>query len=158
MTMQEEILTERRPPGFERGSVRLNLWCAIWAIAAVLGAAMAVLAARPGVLLFGLSLTAYALQAALAEYLGVKVGREAVSTPRRLISAAPLITFWREEIPLNEIIEVAALPNAFGVERVIARRAFNLRTPVFFPTREAKLSFFDAIKRFNPNVSIYRSQ
>lgn len=158
MTMRDESFAERRSPYMSGGEGRLTLWCAAWAVLALAGGAMAALSAGPGGLLAGVIVAGFSLQAAIAEYAGVRTGRASISAPRRLAAVAPFLAFWREEIPWSEVIDITALPNAFGVERVLLRRAMNVRTPVFLPTRDAKLALFEAAACANPNVSVYRAR
>lgn len=129
-------------------------WCFVWACAV---GASAFLAIRLGgmlqlaaVFLFG-----YAVQAFVAEWLGVTVSLDCVSAPRRPASLWPIAVFWRAQGSPTDIAGLTAVSaEGAGVVQLSWMRGGKIR--LIFPTRDRKLEFFEAVRRFRPNVRVFR--
>jgi len=129
-------------------------WCFVWLCTVV---ASAYLAARLGgmlqlaaVFMFG-----YALQAFVAEWLGVTVSLDCVSAPRRPAGLWPIAVFWRAQGSPTDIAGLTAVSaEGAGVVQLSWMRGGTIR--LIFPTRDRKLEFFEAVRRFRPNVRVFR--
>jgi hypothetical protein len=126
--------------------------CAAWLI--ILGASLALQSGRPAPLeiLFLLFLAIYAMQAFVAEALGVRVSTKSISFPRRLNPGFPFLVLWRVSVDCIDIDQISSRPKA----RVRVQKNNGERLQVNFPNREARLRFFQFVKRVDPSISISR--
>ena len=144
-------------------SYRNVRWCAIWAAAVVIGCGFVV---HPNIYLQfpALLFFIYALQALIAEYMGVKISVDWVSAPRRLPGLwaprqAPGIwrvaVFWRTYGSPSEIEGLTSLtaqgPGVVELEWMRGGRIWLLLSD-----RESKLAFFETLRRYRPQVRIFR--
>jgi hypothetical protein len=125
--------------------------CAGWLILA--GACLGLLFVRtnPLEILFLLLLAIYAIQAFVAEALGIRVSRKSISFPRRLVPGFPFLVLWRARIRCAEIDQISSRPKA----RVRVEKISGERLGLDFPSREARLRFYQLVKRAAPYISIY---
>jgi len=129
-------------------------WSAFWACMVVASIVAATYASNklqlPAVVLF-----AYSVQAFLAEWIGVTVSLDRVSAPWRPASTWPVAVFWRTQGSPTDIEGLtsfsATQPN---VVRLSWMRGGKIR--LIFPTRDRKLEFFEAVRRFRPSVRVFR--
>ncbi len=128
--------------------------CAAWLI--LTSACLALLFVRTSPLesLFLLLLIIYAMQAFLAEALGIRVRKKSISFPRRSIPGFPFVVLWRARIECADINQVSSRPKA----RARMEKSTGERLRMDFPSREARLRFFRLVKRANPWISIYGSR
>jgi hypothetical protein len=144
-------------------SYRNVRWCAIWAVAVVIAGGLVIHQNRylqfPALLLF-----LYALQALIAEYIGVKVSVDWVSAPRRLPGLWaprqapgiwPIAVLWRTCGSPSEIEGLTSL-TAVGPGVVELQWMRGGRIWVLLSGRESKLSFFETLRRYRPQVRIFR--
>jgi hypothetical protein len=126
--------------------------CAAWLI--LFGVSLALQSVRPNPLeiIFLLLLAIYALQAFVAEALGVRVSKKTISFPRRLIPGFPFLVLWRVRVKCADIDQISSRPKA----RVRVQKSTGERLQVNFPSREARLRFFQFVKRADPSISISR--
>jgi hypothetical protein len=99
-----------------------------------------------------LFLTVYGIQAFIAEALGVRVSKKSISFPRRLIPNFPFLVLWRVHVKCADIDQISSRPKA----RVRVQKSTGERLQVHFPSREARLRFFQFVKREDPSISISR--
>ncbi len=106
----------------------------------------------------------YALQALIAEYLGVRVSVDWVSAPRRLpglwaprqaSGIWPIAVFWRTYGTPAEIEGVTSL-SAEGPGVVEIQWMRGSRVWLLLSDRDSKLEFFEALRRYRPQVRIFR--
>jgi hypothetical protein len=150
--------------GLPRISCYRNLrWCAIWAVAVAIAFALVVHPNRylqfPALLIF-----IYALQALIAEYMGVKISVDWVSAPRRLPGLWaprqapgiwPIAVFWRTYGSPSEIEGVTSL-TGIGPGVVELQWMRGGRIWLLLSDRESKLAFFETLRRYRPLVRIFR--
>ena len=103
-------------------------------------------------ILFLLFLTIYGTQAFIAEALGIHVNKKSIRFPRRLIPGNPFLILWRMRVKCADIEQISARPEA----RVRMQKSTGERLQVNFPSREARLRFFQFVKRVDPSISICR--
>lgn len=128
----------------------------VWASVAVLAAI--VFAARLHALV-GLASGAvalFALQAFVANWIGVIVRDSFVSVPRPVVKQIPVLTIWRERIPLPLLREATALGRFMGYDTV-GLGTIDGAVPVLFASRAQKLAFFEAITAEKADIKIYRA-
>jgi len=125
--------------------------CAAWLI--LTGACLALLSVRtnPLEILFLLLLTIYGMQAFIAESLGICVSKKSISFPRRSISGLPFLVLWRARIKCADIDQMSSRPRV----RVRVEKSTGERLRLDFPSRQARLRFFQLVKRADPWISIY---
>ena len=126
--------------------------CAAWLILTGVSVALQSVRTNPLEILFLLFLTIYAIQAFIAEALGVRVSKKSISFPRRLIPDFPFLVLWRVRVKCADIDQISSRPKA----RVRVQKSTGERLQVNFPSREARLRFFQFVKRADPSISISR--
>jgi hypothetical protein len=129
-------------------------WCAAWAFAVVIATVCVLYPNRylqfPALLFF-----LYALQALIAECLGVRISVDWVSAPRRLPGMWPIALFWRAYGSPSEIEGITSLAAA-GPGVVELNWMRGGRIVLLMADRESKLAFFEALRRYRPQVRIFR--
>lgn len=125
--------------------------CAAWPILA--GACLGLMLVRtnPLEILSLLLLAIYTIQAFIAEALGIRVSKKSISFPRRLIAGFPFLVLWRARIKCADIDQISSRPKA----RVRVEKISGERLGLDFPSREARLRFYQLVKRAAPCISIY---
>ena len=125
--------------------------CAAWLIST--SACLALLSVRtnPLEILFLLLLTIYGMQAFIAEALGICVSKKSISFPRRSIPGLPFLVLWRARIKCADIDQMFSRPKV----RVRVEKSTGERLRLDFPSRQARLRFFQLVKRADPWISIY---
>jgi hypothetical protein len=136
----------------EEAKMRSLPMCAAWLILTGVSVALQSVRTNPLEILILMLLTPYATQAFIAEALGVRVSQKSISFPRRLFPNFPFLVLWRMRIKCAEIDQISSRPKA-GV-RVQKRTGERLR--VDFPSREARLRFFQLVKQADPWISVCR--
>jgi len=144
-------------------SFRNARWCGLWATAVVIACGFALHPNRylqfPALLCF-----IYALQALIAEFIGVRVSVDWVSAPRRLPGLWaprqapgiwPVAVFWRSWGSPSEIEGLTSL-SAEGPGVVEVQWMSGGRIWLLLSDRDSKLAFFEALRRFRPQVRIFR--
>jgi hypothetical protein len=136
----------------EEATMRSLPLCAAWLILVGVNLELGSVRTQPLEIIFFLFLAIYATQAFVAEALGVRVGNESISFPRRLVSGFPFLVFWRVNIKWAEIDQMISRPNA----RVRVQKNTGERLQVSFGSREARLRFFQFVRQAAPSISISR--
>lgn len=126
--------------------------CAAWLILTGVSVALQSARTNPLEILILMFLTIYGIQAFIAEALGVRVSQKSISFPRRLIPNFPFLLLWRTCIKCAEIDQISSRPKA----RVRVQKNTGERLQVNFPSREARLRFFQLVKQADPWISISR--
>jgi hypothetical protein len=126
--------------------------CAAWLILTGVSVVLQSIRTNPLEILILLFLTIYGIQAFIAEALGVRVSKKSISFPRRLIPNFPFLVLWRMRIKCADIDQISSRPKA----RVRVQKSTGERLQVNFPSREARLRFFQFVKREDPSISISR--
>jgi len=126
--------------------------CAAWLILTGVSVVLQSARTNPLEILILMFLTIYGIQAFIAEALGVRVSEKAISFPRRLIPSFPFLVLWRMRIECADIDQISSRPKA----RVRVQKSTGERVQVNFPSREARLRFFQFVKRVDPSISISR--
>ena len=126
--------------------------CAAWLILTGVSVALQSARTNPLEILILMFLTIYGIQAFIAEALGVRVSQNSISFPRRLIPNFAFLVLWRTCIKCAEIDQISSRPKA----RVRVQKNTGERLQVNFPSREARLRFFQFVKRADPSISISR--
>ena len=106
--------------------------------------------------MFGL-VALYGAQAFIAEALGFKTDQTSLTIPRRLLQILPLLVLWRERIRWTDIVDITALPNSLGSERIRVHKSSGRYAFLTFRNRDQKLQFFQTAKQMQPSISIYRT-
>ncbi len=132
--------------------MRSLLMCAAWLILTGVSVALLFVRTQPTEIIFLLFLTIYAIQAFIAEVLGVRVSTKSISFPRRLSPNFPFLVLWRICVNCAEIDQISSRPNA----RVRVQKRTGERLQVSFPSREARLRFFQFVKTAAPSINIGR--
>jgi hypothetical protein len=135
-------------------SFRNVRWCALWAVVVAIATGCVLYANNylqfPALLFF-----IYALQALIAEYLGVRISVDSVSAPRRLPGIWPVVLLWRTYGSPCEIEGLTSLTVIGpGVVELEWMRGDRIR--LLLPDRESKLVLFEALRRYRPQVRIFR--
>ena len=126
--------------------------CAAWLILTGVSVVLQSIRTNPLEILILMLLTVYAIQAFIAEALGVRVSKKSISFPRRLIPGFPFLVLWRMCVKCADIDQISSRPKA----RVRVQKSTGERLQVNFPSREARLRFFQLVKQADPWISICR--
>ena len=126
--------------------------CAAWLIFTGVSVVLQSNRANPSEILVLMFLTLYGLQAFIAEALGVRVSEKSISFPRRFIPGFPFLVLWRMRIKCADIDQISSRPKA-GVR---VQKSTGERLRVNFPSREARMRFFQFVKRVDPSITICR--
>jgi len=126
--------------------------CAAWLILTGVSVVLQSIRTNPLEIIILMFLTVYAIQAFIAEALGVRVSKKSISFPRRLIPNFPFLVLWRMRVKCADIDQISSRPKA----RVRVQKSTGERLQVNFPSREARLRFFQFVKRVDPSISISR--
>ncbi len=126
--------------------------CAAWLILTGVSVVLQFTRTSPFEIIFLLFLTMYSIQAFIAEALGVRVSQKSISFPRRLFPNFPFLVLWRMYIKWADIHQINSRPKA----RVRVQKSTGERLQVSFPSREARLRFFQFVKSAVPSISIGR--
>ncbi|ARN81382.1 hypothetical protein [Methylocystis bryophila] len=138
-------------------------WCALWAVLVAVSCALVL---NPNVYLQfpALLLFLYATQAFIAEYMGVRISVDWVSAPRRLPGLWaprqtpwiwPIAVFWRTYGSPSEIEGLTSL-SAEGPGVVELQWMRGGRIWLLLSGRDSKLAFFESLRRYRPQVRIFR--
>ena len=77
---------------------------------------------------------------------------KSISFPRRLIPNFPFLVLWRISVNCADIDQISSRPKV----RVRVQKSTGERLQVSFPSREARLRFFQFVKSVDPSISISR--
>ena len=144
-------------------SFRNFRWCAVWAVLVAISFAL-IFQRNRYLELPSLLLLLYSLQALIAEIIGVRVSMHWVSAPRRptglwaprqASGIWPIAVFWRTTGSPSGVEALTSL-SAEGPGVVEIQWMRGSRKWLLLPTRESKLAFFEALRRYRPQLRIFR--
>ena len=93
----------------------------------------------------------YGIESFITEVFGVSVDDAGIAVPNRLIPSNPWIVFWRKRFEWKDIERVCSLS-----DRRIQLISVNMRAHATFGTRDEKLEFFRAVRKFRPSIRIQK--
>ncbi len=96
-------------------------------------------------------LALYCIECFITEIFGVSVDETGITVPNRLFPNNPWIVFWRKRFKWREIERVCSLS-----DRRIQLISFDMRADATFGTRDEKLEFFRAVRKFRPSIRIQK--
>jgi hypothetical protein len=131
-------------------------WCVFWMILLVTASGCAFMAAtvpdEGRVLLF---FVFYALQALVAESLGVRVSASNISAPRRFWFLPPWVVLWRTKRSLDDLKNVTSMSSDKG-QLLRLKWMSGAKISIIFSSRDKKLQFIQIVHQLRPHVSIYK--
>jgi hypothetical protein len=131
-------------------------WCGFWAILMLTSGALIGRFEDGRLHSVSVVLFLYALQALIAECIGVRVAEGRISAPRRFSHALPQLVLWRAGALLCDVNRVASISRRGNGGEVNIRWLGGIEVPVLLANREMKLAFFEALRQSRPDVAIYR--
>jgi hypothetical protein len=155
MSTTPRIRKVRKSPP-RRASFRNIRWCLLWAALVVAGVGGVVLSLGANWELPALLFLSYALQALIAEFIGVRVAAGTVSMPRRPAGLWAIALFWRARATPNEIDSLISLPQK-GLGVVELERAHGGSMRLLLPNKRSKHALFEALLELRPGVPILRA-
>lgn len=93
----------------------------------------------------------YCIQSFITEFIGVRVDERGIALPNRLLPKNPWIVFWRKRFKWGEIERVCSLS-----DRQVQLISVDMRLNATFRTRDEKLEFFRAVRKFRPSIRIQK--
>jgi len=93
----------------------------------------------------------YGIESFITEIFGVSVDDTGITVPNRLLPNNPWIVFWRKQFKWKDMERVCSLS-----DRRIQLISVNMRADATFRTRDEKLEFFRAIRKFRPAIRIQK--
>jgi hypothetical protein len=102
------------------------------------------------VLLFML-LAFFCIESCLTEFFGVSVDEMGITLPNQLLPKNPWIVFWRKRFEWKEIERLYSLS-----DRQVQLISVDMRADATFRTRDEKLEFFRAVRKFRPSIRIQK--
>ncbi len=96
-------------------------------------------------------LAIYGIESFITEVFGVSVDDAGIAVPNRLLPNNPWIVFWRKRFKWKDIERVCSIS-----DRRIRLISVNMRADATLRTREEKLEFFRAVRKFRPSIRIQK--
>jgi hypothetical protein len=96
-------------------------------------------------------LAIYGIESFITEVFGVSVDDAGIAVPNRLLPNNPWIVFWRKRFKWKDIERVCSVS-----DRRIRLISVNMRADATLRTREEKLEFFRAVRKFRPSIRIQK--
>jgi hypothetical protein len=93
----------------------------------------------------------YCIESFITEVFGVSVDETGITVPNRLLPKNPWIVLWRKRFKWREIERVSSLS-----DRQIQLISVDTRADATFGTRDEKLEFFRAVRKFRPSIRIQK--
>ncbi len=93
----------------------------------------------------------YCIESFITEAFGVSVDETGITVPNRLLPKSPWIVFWRKRFKWREIERLCSLS-----DRQIQLISVDMRADATFRTRDEKLEFFRAVRKFRPSIRIQK--
>jgi hypothetical protein len=131
-------------------------WCGFWAILMLTSGALIALLEDGRLHSISVVLFLYALQALIAECIGVRVSEGRFSAPQRFSHAFPQLVLWRTGGLLCDVNRVASISKRGNGGEVNIRWLGDIEVPVMLASRDVKLAFFEVLRQSRPEVAIYR--
>ena len=123
----------------------------IWMISSIATLIIAVTKELSVLTLIFMLLALYCIECFITEVFGVSVDETGITVPNRLFPNNPWIVFWRKRFKWREIERVCSLS-----DRRIQLISFDMRADATFGTRDEKLEFFRAVRKFRPSIRIQK--
>ena len=131
-------------------------WCGFWAILTLTSGALTTLLEDGRIHSVSVVVFLYALQAMIAEWIGVRVSEGCISAPRRFSHALPQLILWRARALLCDVNRVASISRRGNGGEVNIRWLGDIEVPIMLAGRDAKLAFFETLRQSRPDLAIYR--
>jgi hypothetical protein len=96
-------------------------------------------------------LALYCIESFIAEVFGVSVDETGITVQNRLLPKNPWIVFWRKRFKWGEIDRLCSVS-----DRQIQLISADMRADATFRTRDEKLEFFRAVRKFRPSIRIQK--
>jgi hypothetical protein len=93
----------------------------------------------------------YCIESFITEIFGVSVDERGITIPNRLLPKNQWIVFWRKRFKWREIERVCSLS-----DRQVQLVSVDMRAYATFRTRDEKLEFFRAVRKFRPAIRIQK--
>jgi hypothetical protein len=93
----------------------------------------------------------------LLELRGVSVKADTLSFAHRPLWWLPIVSVWRRQLALKDLEEMTSLRPWLNFEVVLLEGQFEA-SRLLFHSRNARLKFFEAVKKRAPAVRIYRAR
>gem|GEM_PF-3329201 len=93
----------------------------------------------------------YCIESFITEVFGVSVDETGITVPNRLLRMNPWIVLWRKRFEWREIERMCSLSDRRV--QLISRYA---RGDATFRSRDEKLEFFRAVRKFQPSIRIQK--
>jgi hypothetical protein len=93
----------------------------------------------------------YCIESFVTEVFGVSVNDTGITVQNRLLPNNPWIVFWRQRFKWKDIERICSLS-----DRRIQLISVNTRADATFGTRDEKLEFFRAVRKFRPSIRIQK--
>jgi hypothetical protein len=130
--------------------------CGFWAVLVLTSGTLTVLLDGDRLHTICVALLVYALQALIAECIGVRVTEGRISAPRRVHQALPQLVLWRTGGLLCDVSRVASIAKYGNGGEASLRWLGDLDLPIMFANRDLKLAFFECLRQQRPEIAIYR--
>ncbi len=131
-------------------------WCGFWANHMLTSGALIARLEDGRLHSVSIVLFLYALQALIAECIGVRVSEGRISAPRRFSHALPQLVLWRAGSLLCDVNRIASISGHGNGGEVNIRWLGDIEVPVMLASRDVKLAFFEVLRQARPDVAIYR--
>ncbi len=122
-----------------------------WMISSIATLIIAVTKELSVLILIFMLLALYCIECLITEVFGVSVDETGITVPNRLLPNNPWIVFWRKRFKWREIERVCSLS-----DRRIQIISVNMRADATFGTRDEKLEFYRAVRKFRPSIRIQK--
>ncbi len=123
----------------------------IWMISSIATLLIAITKELSVLTLIFMLLSLYCIQCFFTEVFGVSVDETGITFPNRLLPNNHWIVFWRKRFEWREIERVCSLS-----DRRIQIISVHMRADATFGTRDEKLEFFRAVRKFRPSIRIQK--
>ena len=91
------------------------------------------------------------IESFITEVFGVSVDETGITIPNRLLPKNPWIVFWRKRFKWKELERVCSLS-----DRQVQLISLDMRADASFRSRDEKLEFFRAVRKFRPSIRIQK--
>ncbi|MGA3063579.1 MAG: hypothetical protein ABSD90_10175 [Methylocystis sp.] len=122
-----------------------------WMISSIVALIIAVTKELSVLALLFMLLAFYCIESLITEVFGVSVDDTGITVENRLLPNTPWIVFWRKRFKWKDIERICSLS-----DRRIQLISVNMRADATFGTRDEKLEFFRAVRKFRPSIRIQK--
>jgi len=132
-------------------SFRSPARCLTWLLSSIAALIIAVTKDLSILTILFMLLALYCIESFITEVFGVSVNEAGIAVPNRLLPKIPWIVVWRRRFKWNEIERICSLSDRRA--QLISKDA---RADATFRTRDEKLEFFRAARKFQPSIRIQK--